>query len=202
MTYPVSNALFRKPTLYAAAGAALLLAACSSPETGSGSHLKAEAARKPAPDFALKDADGRVVRLADFKGKVVLLNFWATWCDPCRIEIPWFVEFERRHKAQGFAVVGVSMDEDGWQAVKPFVSETGINYRVLLGDDKTAQLFGGIDSLPTSFVIDREGRIAAVHIGLVSKSRYEHDLEQLFQTPAKNAGAGFGLLPGNSRRAG
>ncbi|HEY1206080.1 MAG: TlpA disulfide reductase family protein [Bryobacteraceae bacterium] len=187
--------------LYSAAlAASLLLAACSSPGRPGGSHLKAEAARRHAPNFALKDADGRIVQLSDFRGKVVLLNFWATWCDPCRIEIPWFVEFERRHKGQGFVVVGVSMDEDGWQAVKPFISETGINYRVLLGDDKIAELYGGIDSLPTSFVIDREGRIAAVHIGLVSKSRYEDDLQQLFQTPAKTAGAR--RLCDGSQRAG
>jgi peroxiredoxin len=179
---------FRRLRLYAAAlAAALLLAACSAPET---SHLKSEEARKTAPDFSLKDADGRTVQLSDYRGKVVLLNFWATWCDPCRIEIPWFIEFERQHKGQGFAVVGVSMDEDGWQAVKPFISQVGINYRILLGDDKIGDLYGGIDSLPTSFVIDREGRIAAVHIGLVSKSRYENDLQQLFGTPDKTAGVG------------
>jgi peroxiredoxin len=95
------------------------------------------------------------------------------------MEIPWFVEFERKHKDQGFAVVGISMDEDGWQAVKPFVSKLGINYRVLLGSDSIAQLYGGVDSLPTTFVIDREGRIAAVHIGLVSKSSYEKDIDEI-----------------------
>lgn len=194
---------FRRLTPYSTAlAAALLLAACSSPERAGASHLKTEATRKPAPNFSLKDADGRIVQLSDFRGKVVLLNFWATWCDPCRIEIPWFVEFERQHKGQGFAVVGVSMDEDGWQAVKPFVREAGINYRILLGNDTVSDLYGGIDSLPTSFVIDREGRIAAVHIGLVSKSRYENDLQQLFQAPAKTAGAGAGRLPGGVRRAG
>jgi peroxiredoxin len=196
------HAIFQGCKPYAAALAvALALPACSPPPKPA-SHLKAEASRKPAPNFSLKDADGRVVQLSDFRGKVVLLNFWATWCDPCRIEIPWFVEFERQHKGQGFAVVGVSMDEDGWQAIKPFVSETGINYRVLLGDEKVSDLYGGIDSLPTSFVIDREGRIAAVHIGLVSKSRYENDLQQLLETPAKTAGAGARPLGDGSRRAG
>jgi cytochrome c biogenesis protein CcmG/thiol:disulfide interchange protein DsbE len=186
----------------AAAAAALLLAACSSPERSEGARLKSEAARKPAPNFTLKDADGRTVQLSDYRGKVVLLNFWATWCDPCRIEIPWFVEFERQHKGQGFAVVGVSMDEDGWKAVKPFILEERINYRILLGDDKVSDLYGGIDSLPTSFVIDREGRIAAVHVGLVSRSRYEDDLQQLFQTPAKTAGPGAGRLRASAHRAG
>jgi peroxiredoxin len=170
------------------AATAVLLAACTSPSSGH-SRVKPTNERREAPDFALKDANGKTVRLSDYRGKVVLLNFWATWCGPCKIEIPWFVDFERQHKAQGFAVVGVSMDEDGWQAVKPFVTELGINYRVLLGDDTVAQLFGGIDSLPTSFLIDREGRIAATHIGLVSKSRYEHELQQLIGTSTSARGA-------------
>lgn len=135
--------------------------------------------RKPAPEFALKDADGRTVRLADFRGRVVLLNFWATWCGPCRVEIPWFMEFERRHKGQGFAVIGVAMDEEGWDVVKPFVADLNVNYRILLGADSVAQLYGGVDSLPTTFLIDRQGKVAAVHIGLVSKSAYEKDLSEL-----------------------
>jgi peroxiredoxin len=159
---------------------ALVVCSCSGPTRTSG--LKPQGNRKVAPDFSLKDADGRTVRLADFRGKVVLLNFWATWCGPCRIEIPWFVDFERRHKEQGFAVVGISMDEDGWDAVKPFVSRVGINYRVLMGNDTISQLYGGVESLPTTFLIDREGRIAAIHVGLVSKSSYERDLVQLFDT--------------------
>jgi peroxiredoxin len=144
--------------------------------------VKSEEERKSAPDFTLKDSDGRPVQLSEYRGKVVLLNFWATWCGPCRLEIPWFIEFERQHKDQGFAVLGVSMDEEGWSVVKPFMSETGMNYRVLMGDDSIAQLYGGVDSLPTTFIIDRDGRIANVHIGLVSKSSYENDLKQLFQS--------------------
>jgi cytochrome c biogenesis protein CcmG/thiol:disulfide interchange protein DsbE len=132
-----------------------------------------------APDFALRDPDGRAVRLSDYRGKVVLLNFWATWCGPCAIEVPWFVEFERRHKDQGFAVLGISMDEDGWQVVRPYMSRVGINYRVLLGNDEVASLYGGVDSLPTTFLIDREGKVAKMHLGLVSKSRYEMELNEL-----------------------
>ncbi len=136
-------------------------------------------ARKPAPDFALKDPDGRVVRLSDYRGKVVLLNFWATWCAPCRIEIPWFVEFERRLKDRGFAVIGVSMDEGGWDDVKAFMAGKGINYRIVMGDDEVAHAYGGVESLPTTFIIDRDGKVAATHLGLVSKSKYEDDLEKL-----------------------
>src|SRR5437588_9325940 len=85
--------------------------------------VKPDSERHTAPDFALKDADGKVVRLSDYKGKVVLLDFWATWCGPCKMEIPWFMDFERQHKHEGFSVLGVSMDEDGWDAVKPFVNQ-------------------------------------------------------------------------------
>jgi thiol-disulfide isomerase/thioredoxin len=141
--------------------------------------VKAETTRKPAPEFALKDAEGKVVKLSDYKGKVVLLNFWATWCGPCKIEIPWFIEFEQNHRDKGFAVLGVAMDEEGWAAVKPYVAAHKVNYRMVIGDDMTAQKYGGVDSLPTSFLIDREGRTAAVHVGLVSKKVYQDDIAQL-----------------------
>ena len=115
--------------------------------------------------------NGKMVHLSDYKGKVVLLDFWATWCGPCRLEIPWLKEFQSKFKDQGFEVLGVSMDDDGWAAVKPFVSELGINYRIVIGDDATAQIYGGVDALPTTFVIDREGRIAKVHVGLDQQER-------------------------------
>ncbi len=168
---------------------AAILTACSPPARHA-SRVKPSGQRHAAPDFTLQDSSGRSVRLSDYRGKVVLLNFWATWCPPCKAEIPWFVEFERQHKEQGFAVVGISMDEDGWQAVKPFISEAGINYRVLLGNDSTAQLYGGVDALPTTFIIDREGRVANVHQGLVSKSTYENDLTQLFEASASSRAPG------------
>ena len=164
------------------AAIALLIGGCSRPASRSASHVKPSGDRRPAPNFSLRDPDGKTVQLSDYRGKVVLLNFWATWCGPCKVEIPWFIDFERAHKAQGFAVVGISMDEDGWEAVKPFISEAGINYRVLLGNDSISQLYGGVDSLPTTFIIDRDGKIASVHLGLVSKSTYENDLDQLFQS--------------------
>lgn len=141
--------------------------------------VKAGKDRRQAPDFDLKDADGKPVKLSDYKGKVVLLNFWATWCGPCKIEIPWFADFETRYRDKGFAVLGISMDDDGWESVKPYASKSKINYRLMIGTEQTAELFGGVESLPTSFMIDKAGKIAKVHVGLVSKSDYEGEILQL-----------------------
>jgi peroxiredoxin len=135
--------------------------------------------RKVAPDFALTDVDGRVVRLSDLKGKVVLLNFWATWCAPCRIEIPWFTEFQRTYRGKGLVVVGVSLDDDGWKSVKPFVVDTKINYPVVIGNEEVDKAFGGVSSLPETLIIDREGRIAVVHTGLCNRGEYQADIERV-----------------------
>jgi peroxiredoxin len=146
--------------------------------------VKPEKDRKPAPDFALKDTDGKTVKLSDYKGKVVLLDFWATWCGPCNIEIPWFTDFQRRYKDRGFEVLGVSMDDDGWKAINPFVTEKNINYRIVLGNDLIGDQYGGIEALPTAFIIDREGRIASVHVGLSGKKEFEDAIQKLLEAPA------------------
>ena len=155
------------------------------------STLKPEAERKAAPGFTLKDADGRSVSLSEYRGKVVLLNFWATWCGPCKLEIPWFVEFEQKYKDRGFAVVGVAMDEEGWEVVKPYIAQAKVNYRVVMGDDSVAQLYGGVESLPTSFIIDQGGRIASTHVGLVSRDDYENEIVQLLGIRSASAAAGL-----------
>jgi peroxiredoxin len=142
---------------------------------------------KMAPDFALKDVDGRTVRLSDYKGKVVVRDFWATWCGPCKVEVPWFSEFETKNKDRGFAVLGVDMDDEGWAAVKPFLKELNVTYRVVMGDDKTAEQYGGIEALPTTYLIDREGRIVSEHVGLTSKKEFENGIEQLLQNNQKTA---------------
>jgi peroxiredoxin len=137
--------------------------------------------RKPAPDFTLQDGKGAGIKLSDYKGNVVLLNFWATWCGPCKVEIPWFIEFENKYRGAGFAVLGVAMDDDGWKSVRPYVERTKMNYRVMIGDDVLAQKFDGIDSLPQTLLIDRDGKVAARHVGLTSKSNYEEEIEQLLR---------------------
>jgi peroxiredoxin len=154
------------------------ITACS-PTQPARSAVKDPAIRHKAPEFALKDASGNIVHISDYKGKVVLLDFWATWCEPCKMEIPWFAQFERTYKDRGFEVLGVSMDASGWNAVKPFVEKKKINYRVVLGDEKTGDQYGGIEAIPTAFIIDREGRIAAVHIGLSGKKEFQDAIEQL-----------------------
>ena len=156
--------------------------------------VKSEKERKPAPEFALKDANGHTVRLSDYKGKVILLDFWATWCGPCKIEIPWFKDFERENKDKGFAVLGVAMDQDGWDVVKPFAHQLSINYRIVMGDDSIAELYGGVEALPTTFLIDREGRIASVHVGLTSKRDFEDGIKELLQT---SGGSSVAALAGS-----
>jgi len=137
--------------------------------------------QRPTPDFALKDATGETVQLSDYHGKVVLLNFWATWCAPCKIEIPWFMEFQREYKDRNFAVLGVSMDEDGWDAVRPYMNEHKFNYRIVIGNDDVGKLFGEIDDLPTTFIIDRDGHVVKKHVGLISKRDYEDEIGALLK---------------------
>ncbi|HEV2202710.1 MAG TPA: TlpA disulfide reductase family protein [Bryobacteraceae bacterium] len=141
--------------------------------------VKAAKERKPAADFTLPDADGASVHLATLKGRVVLLNFWATWCGPCKAEMPWFSEFQNMYKDRGLMVVGVSMDDDGWTSVKPYLAKQKLAYRMVIGNDKLSHDFGTVESLPATFMIDRQGRIAAEHNGLVGRMDYEKDILQL-----------------------
>jgi peroxiredoxin len=188
----------RKEFLAAITGGATALAAgliaCGDSGSGAKAKLKKEEDRNLAPDFSLEDANGQMVTLSELRGKVVLLNFWATWCTPCRIEIPWFVDMERELKDKGFAVIGVSLDEDGWDAVKPFMADMKINYRVVLGTEAIAQLYSGVQALPTSFIIDRSGKIASVHMGIVSRDVFEEEIHALLKDKTVTASNAAGRM--------
>ena len=131
-----------------------------------------------ALDFTLEAATGNSITLSNYKGKVVLLDFWATWCGGCKIEIPWFMEFAEKYKGEGLVVLGVSMDGDGWQSVKPFIKENKLNYPIVLGSDSVAERYG-VDAMPMTLLINRHGRIASSHIGLTDKSVFEDEIRTL-----------------------
>lgn len=134
--------------------------------------------RKTAPDFALTDQNGGTLRLSDYRGRVVLLDFWATWCHGCKTEIPWYMEFESKYRQRGLAVIGVSMDADGWKAVKPFLAEKKMNYEVVVGSDELGKKFG-LSDMPLTLLVDRRGKIADSHAGVVDKAAWEQEIQEL-----------------------
>jgi cytochrome c biogenesis protein CcmG/thiol:disulfide interchange protein DsbE len=145
--------------------------------------LQPATGRKPAFDFTLRDASGKTAMLTDYRGKVVLLDFWATWCGGCKEEIPWFSEFERTYGGKDFAVIGVSLDDGGWNIVKPFLAKANIPYRILLGDSPTAEKYG-IQSMPDTFLIDRKGRVAAAYsAGVADKADVETNIKTILSQP-------------------
>lgn len=137
-----------------------------------------------APDFTLKTIDGKDVKLSDLRGKAVLLNFWATWCGPCKIEIPWFMELEKQYASQGLVIIGVAMDDDAKDVVPKFAQDMKIDYPVLLGTEQVADQYGGVEGLPMTFYIGRDGKIVKRIAGLTSHSDIEESIKAALNSPA------------------
>jgi peroxiredoxin len=137
--------------------------------------------RQKAPNFSLQTQNGKVIELSKLKGKVVLVNFWATWCPPCRAEIPDFIEVYNMYKSKGFEIVGIALDEEGWSKVAPYIEKVKMNYPVVLGSAKVVQQYGGIEGIPTTFIIDKNGYIADSQVGLLSKELLEKALKSLLK---------------------
>jgi len=156
-----------------------------------------DAAGKPAPDFAVKDLDGKDITLADYKGKVVLVNFWATWCDPCRVEIPGLIDMQNKYGSKGFTVLGIAMDDEGKSVVAPFLAKERfdvdgqklpMNYPIVIGNDNVADKFGGLFGYPTSVLISPDGKIVKRVTGIISEDEIAKAIEDLLpQATAKPA---------------
>jgi len=141
-----------------------------------------------APDFELPALDGKKMKLSDLRGKAVLLNFWATYCGPCKIEMPWFVELQKQYGPQGFQIVGVAMDDASTEEIAKFAKEMGVNYPILLGKESVGQSYGGVSVLPTTFFLDRDGKLIAREFGLVSRSVFvDHIKKAMSQGQAVQA---------------
>jgi len=147
---------------------------------------KPNAAAKPAPEVTLKDLEGKDLSLSEYKGKVVLVNFWATWCEPCQVEIPWLIEIQQKYAAKGFTVLGIAMDEEGAKVVTPWVSKerfdvngakSQMNYPIVIGNDAAADKFGGLLGYPTSVLITRDGKIVKRITGIISSEEISKSIE-------------------------
>ena len=132
-----------------------------------------------ARDFDLATLDGRRVKLSDFRGKAVLLNFWATWCPPCKIEMPWFVDLQKQYGKDGLVVLGVAMDDTEPPKIAEFAHDMGVNYQVLLGTDQVSDDYGNVQYLPTTFYLDRNGVIVDKAAGLFSRAEIENDIKKI-----------------------
>jgi thiol-disulfide isomerase/thioredoxin len=142
---------------------------------------------KAAPDFALASLDGKKVKLSDFRGKAVLLNFWATWCSPCKVEMPWFEQLQKQYGRDGLVVLGVAMDDSEPATIAKFASDLGVNYQVLLGTDKVSDDYGDVQYLPTTFYIGRDGMIVDKMTGLLDRDEIESAVKKTLSTDYKPA---------------
>jgi thiol-disulfide isomerase/thioredoxin len=145
---------------------------------------------KPAPQLTLKALDGKEVSLEQYRGKVVLVNFWATWCEPCQVEIPWLIEMQQKYSAQGFTILGIAMDDDGASIVTPWVqkerfdvngTKSAMNYPIVIGNDAAADKFGGLLGYPTSVLISRDGKILKRITGIITPDEISKSVEMQLQ---------------------
>ncbi len=164
------------------------LATAGGPAANMATNTPSAVSGPPLPSIAIRDLNDKDVTLDQYKGKVVLVNFWATWCEPCQTEIPWMIEFQNKYGPRGFTIVGVSMDEEGKKTVEPFFEKQrfdvngqkeAMNYPILLGSDAIAEKFGGILGLPTSMLYTRDGRKIRTIVGLVNHDDISKAIESL-----------------------
>jgi thiol-disulfide isomerase/thioredoxin len=145
-----------------------------------------------APEFELKilGGNGKTMKLSELKGKAVLVDFWATYCEPCKAEMPWIADLQKQYGPQGFQVVGIDMDpEVGDQAISTFAQKMGVNYPILLGTANTMELYGGDRGLPVNFFVDRSGKVVASELGLRDKKVLEENIKKAIGEPVKTASA-------------
>ena len=136
-----------------------------------------------APDFTLPDLEGNSLTLSDFLGKVIILNFWATWCPPCREEIPDFVQLYDKYEDEGLLIIGVNLDRGDTRAVKQFSKDYEINYPIVSGNVNVTQEYGGIRGIPTTFIIDRKGDIKEKYVGYQPRATFENAVIRLLEIP-------------------
>jgi len=135
-------------------------------------------AGKPAPEFALQSLDGKTIKLSDLRGKAVVVNFWATWCQPCRVEMPWFVDMQKQYGPDGLQILGINADEDAnKEELEKFARGMGVNYPVLLGSEQVEQAYGGIQFLPITVYVDRDGNVVDKVFGLKGRGEIEDDIK-------------------------
>ena len=151
----------------------LSIAGCTAPASSQGD------ARQAAPDFSVNSLDGQMLKPSSMKGKVVLLDFWATWCPPCREEIPHFKELYTQYKDKGVQIIGLALDEDGEASVRPFAQQNQINYPLAIATQEIVSSFGGIRGIPTTYILDKQGNIAKKWVGYQDKAVFEKEIQTL-----------------------